>query len=36
MPLASREEEIARVAAEVAPIPRDEDGAPTFREPWEA
>lgn len=24
------------MAAEVAPIPRDEDGAPVFREPWEA
>src|SRR3712207_6604890 len=32
----SRHEEIARAAAEVAPIPRGEDGAPVFREPWEA
>jgi nitrile hydratase accessory protein len=24
------------VAAEVAPIPRGDDGAPVFREPWEA
>ncbi len=28
--------EIARVAAEAAPIPRGEDGGPVFREPWEA
>jgi nitrile hydratase accessory protein len=37
-PAASRplHEEIARVAADVAPIPRDEGGAPVFREPWEA
>ena len=27
---------MARVATGVAPIPRDEDGAPIFREPWEA
>jgi nitrile hydratase accessory protein len=27
---------MARVAAEVAPIPRDEDGEPVFHEPWEA
>ncbi len=33
---AARHEEIARAAAEVAPIPRGEDGAPVFREPWEA
>jgi nitrile hydratase accessory protein len=32
----SRHEEIARAAAEVAPIPRGHDGAPVFREPWEA
>jgi nitrile hydratase accessory protein len=32
----SRHEDIARVAAEVAPIPRGEDGEPVFREPWEA
>src|SRR5687767_12164612 len=32
----SRHEDMARVAAGVAPIPRDEDGAPVFREPWEA
>lgn len=32
----SRHEDVARVAATVAPIPRDEDGAPVFREPWEA
>jgi nitrile hydratase accessory protein len=32
----NRHEEIARVAADVAPIPRGEDGAPVFREPWEA
>ena len=25
-----------RAAAEVAPIPRGDDGAPVFREPWEA
>ena len=31
-----RNAEIARAAAEVAPIPRGEDGAPVFREPWEA
>jgi nitrile hydratase accessory protein len=28
--------EIARVAANAAPIPRGEDGGPVFREPWEA
>ena len=33
---ASRHDEIARAAAAVAPIPRGEDGAPVFREPWEA
>jgi nitrile hydratase accessory protein len=27
---------MTRVAAEVAPIPRGQDGAPVFREPWEA
>jgi nitrile hydratase accessory protein len=27
---------IARAASNVAPIPRGEDGAPVFREPWEA
>ena len=27
---------MARAAAEVAPIPRGEDGEPVFREPWEA
>jgi nitrile hydratase accessory protein len=32
----SRPEEAIRAAAEVAPIPRGEDGAPVFREPWEA
>jgi nitrile hydratase accessory protein len=32
----SRHEDLARVAAEVAPIPRGDDGAPVFREPWEA
>ncbi|WP_230532065.1 nitrile hydratase accessory protein [Microvirga roseola] len=32
----SRHEEIARAAAEIAPIPRGEDGEPVFREPWEA
>jgi nitrile hydratase accessory protein len=32
----SRHEDMARVAAEVAPIPRSEDGEPVFREPWEA
>jgi nitrile hydratase accessory protein len=32
----SRHEEIAHVAAEVAPIPRGDDGEPVFREPWEA
>ena len=31
-----RHEDIARVAADVAPIPRGGDGAPVFREPWEA
>ena len=28
--------DLARVAAEIAPIPRGDDGAPVFREPWEA
>ena len=32
----SRHEDIVGVAAEVAPIPRGDDGAPVFREPWEA
>ena len=32
----SRHEDMTRVAAEVAPIPRDDDGEPVFREPWEA
>ena len=32
----SRHEDIARVAAHIAPIPRGDDGAPVFREPWEA
>ena len=32
----SRHEDIARVAAEIAPIPRGDDGEPVFREPWEA
>jgi nitrile hydratase accessory protein len=32
----SRHDEAIRAAAEVAPIPRGEDGAPVFREPWEA
>ena len=27
---------IARAAAEIAPIPRGDDGEPVFREPWEA
>ena len=27
---------LARMAAEIAPIPRSQDGAPVFREPWEA
>ena len=27
---------LARAAEGVAPIPRDEEGAPVFREPWEA
>jgi nitrile hydratase accessory protein len=31
-----RHEEIARAASGIAPIPRDQDGAPVFREPWEA
>ncbi len=32
----SRYEDMARVAAEVAPIPHGDDGEPVFREPWEA
>ena len=32
----SRHEDLTRAAAEVAPIPRGDDGAPVFREPWEA
>jgi nitrile hydratase accessory protein len=32
----SGHEELARVAADLAPLPRGEDGAPVFREPWEA
>ncbi len=32
----SRREELDRIADAVAPIPRGEDGAPVFREPWEA
>jgi nitrile hydratase accessory protein len=32
----SRHEDIARAAAAISPIPRGEDGAPVFREPWEA
>jgi nitrile hydratase accessory protein len=32
----SQHEDIARAAAEIAPIPRGEDGEPVFREPWEA
>ena len=32
----SRHENIARAAANVAPIPRGDDGEPVFREPWEA
>ena len=32
----SRHEAVARIAADVAPIPRGEDGAPVFREPGEA
>jgi len=32
----SLHEELARAAAEVKPIPRGDDGAPVFREPWEA
>ncbi|WP_262272194.1 MULTISPECIES: nitrile hydratase accessory protein [Microvirga] len=27
---------MARAAAELAPIPRDQKGEPVFREPWEA
>ena len=32
----SQHEEIARAAAEIALIPRGDDGEPVFREPWEA
>jgi nitrile hydratase accessory protein len=32
----SRREELDGIAEAVAPIPRGEDGAPVFREPWEA
>ena len=32
----SPHEEIAHAAAEIAPIPRGDDGGPVFREPWEA
>ncbi len=32
----SQHEDMARVAAAVAPIPRDEAGEPVFRAPWEA
>ena len=32
----SPHEEVARAAAGIAPIPQGEDGAPVFREPWEA
>jgi nitrile hydratase accessory protein len=32
----SRHDDAAGAVAAVAPIPRGEDGAPTFREPWEA
>jgi nitrile hydratase accessory protein len=32
----SRYEEVVRAAANVAPIPRGDDDAPVFREPWEA
>lgn len=32
----ARHAAIAGVSAEIAPIPRGEDGAPVFREPWEA
>ena len=32
----SRHEDVIREASAVAPIPRGEDGAPVFREPWEA
>ena len=32
----SRPDEAIRAAASVAPIPRGEDGAPVFREPWQA
>ena len=32
----SRHDDIAQAAAAAAPIPRGDDGAPVFREPWEA
>jgi len=32
----SRLEELAQAAAAVAPIPRDQEGAPVFAAPWEA
>lgn len=32
----TRHDAVARAAADVAPIPSGEDGAPVFREPWEA
>ncbi len=32
----SLHEDMVNVAAEVAPIPRGDDGVPVFREPWEA
>ncbi|WP_425523310.1 nitrile hydratase accessory protein [Microvirga terrestris] len=32
----SRYEDLARVAADVSPILRGDDGEPVFREPWEA
>ncbi len=32
----SGREDLDRIADAVAPIPRGEDGAPVFREPWEA
>ena len=32
----SRHDPIAQAIAAVAPMPRGEDGAPVFREPWEA
>jgi nitrile hydratase accessory protein len=35
-PSSASHEALARAASAVAPIPRGEDGAPVFREPWEA